>query len=76
MAIEQDLLSVDGSGQTSLTDSLTSDFQPFRSPNGRKVAFRSSRDGNGEVYAINADGSGRTSLTNNPAGDSESPAGQ
>lgn len=34
-----------------------------------KIAFVSDRDGNPEIYTINADGSGETRLTNNPAND-------
>ena len=37
--------------------------------NGR-IAFVSERDGNAEIYVMNADGSGQTRLTNNPANDS------
>ena len=36
-----------------------------------RIAFRSNRDGNYEIYVRNADGSGQTNLTNNPAGDFE-----
>ncbi|MBM2827419.1 MAG: exported protein of unknown function, partial [Dehalococcoidia bacterium] len=32
-----------------------------------KIAFSSNRDGNGEIYVMNADGSGQTRLTNNSA---------
>jgi Tol biopolymer transport system component len=35
-----------------------------------RIAFTSDRDGNGEIYAMNADGSGLTRLTNSPAFDS------
>ena len=38
------------------------------SPAGR-IAFASDRDGNFEIYVMNADGSGVTRLTNNPASD-------
>ena len=38
------------------------------SPEG-KIAFVSSRDGNSDIYVVNADGSGQTNLTNNPADD-------
>jgi hypothetical protein len=31
-----------------------------------KIAFMSDRDGNSEIYIMNADGSGQTNLTNNP----------
>ncbi len=34
-----------------------------------KIAFRSERDGNNEIYIMNADGSELTNLTNNPAWD-------
>ncbi len=34
-----------------------------------KIAFFSNRDGNYEIYVMNADGSGQTRLTNNPAED-------
>jgi Tol biopolymer transport system component len=38
-------------------------FATFPGENG-KIAFTSTRDGNGEIYAINADGSEQTRLTN------------
>ena len=40
----------------------------FPGANG-KIAFASDRDGNYEIYVMNADGSGQTNLTNNPADD-------
>jgi len=36
---------------------------------GGKIAFRSYRDGNDEIYVMNADGSNQTNITNNPGGD-------
>ena len=38
-------------------------------PAAGKIAFMSDRDGNDEIYVMNADGSGQTNLTNNAAGD-------
>ena len=35
----------------------------------RRIAFASDRDGNFEIYVMNADGTGQTRLTNNPAAD-------
>jgi len=35
----------------------------------KKIVFLSYRDGNGEIYIMNADGSEQTNLTNNPADD-------
>ena len=34
-----------------------------------KIAFQSNRDGNEEIYVMNADGSEQTNLTNNPGFD-------
>ena len=42
---------------------------PAWSPDGRTIVFVSWRDGNGEVYAMDADGSGPRNLTQNPAND-------
>jgi hypothetical protein len=54
----------DGSDQTKIDDSGAT---PVYSPNGEKIAFTTFRDGNDEIYVMNADGSGATRLTNNPA---------
>ncbi len=40
----------------------------FPGQNG-KVAFASDRDGNTEIYTMNADGTGQVNRSNNPAGD-------
>jgi dipeptidyl aminopeptidase/acylaminoacyl peptidase len=40
----------------------------FPGANG-KIVFRTNRDGNAEIYTMNADGSGRVDLTRNPAED-------
>ncbi len=45
----------------------TGDFRPRYSPDGSKIVFQSGRDGQSEIYVMNADGSGQTRLTNNPA---------
>ena len=39
--------------------------RPAWSPDGRRIAFVSDRDGNFEVYVMNADGSGQRNLTRN-----------
>ncbi len=51
-----------------ITDS-EQDTAPAPSPDGQKIAFMSQRDGNWEIYIINADGSGLQRLTDNPAQD-------
>ena len=43
---------------------------PAWSPDGRKLAFVSQRDGNAEIYVMNADGSAQENLTRQPANDS------
>ncbi len=54
----------DGTGVTQLTYEL-SDTNPEASPDGKKVAFMSRRDGNWEIYVMNMDGSEIERLTNN-----------
>ena len=43
------------------------DGSPAWSPDGTRLAFYSERDGNAEIYVMNADGSGVTRLTNTKA---------
>ncbi len=64
------VVNADGSGQGWLT--LTAEGGPpvAWSPDGRRIAFASMRDGNSEVYVMNADGSGQRRLTRDPAQDS------
>ena len=45
-------------------------YLPACSPDGTKVAFTSSRDGNPEIYVMNIDGSGVQRVTNHPMIDS------
>ncbi len=42
---------------------------PTPTPTKYRIAFVSQRDGNNEIYVMDADGSHQTRLTNNPAGD-------
>jgi hypothetical protein len=51
------------------TEDPSEDFSPAWSPDGQRLAFVSTRDGNAEIYLMNADGTGQTRLTNNSAGD-------
>jgi len=54
-------------GTTQLTSGGTSDGYPRWSPDGRKIVFYSSRDGNNEIYVMDFDGSDQTNLTGNTA---------
>lgn len=76
--LEQDdvyVMNADGTEQTQLTENqapidgdglLGSDFGPTWSPDGTRIAFTSARDGNFEIYLMNADGSCETRLTRTP----------
>ena len=56
-----------------LTNDPGDDAFPSWSPDGTRIAFASSRDGNVEIYVMDADGTNLVRLTNDPAEDS-SPA--
>lgn len=58
-------------GRGRLTDNAADDFQAAWSPDGSRMAFVSGREGNFEIYVMNADGSGQARLTNNSAEDIE-----
>lgn len=45
------------------------DGSPSWSADGKRIVFYSERDGNSEIYAMDADGSNQRRLTNNPASD-------
>ena len=62
------VMNSDGSNQSSLTNGQGG-YYPDWSPDGTKIAFTTSRDGNAEIYAMNADGSNQTRLTNDAGND-------
>ena len=64
------VMNADGSGTRKLTHNAAYNAEPAWSPDGRKIAFRSTRNGNRDIYVMNADGSGKRNLTRNPAQDS------
>jgi Tol biopolymer transport system component len=64
------VMNSDGTGQTNLTNSAVDDQAPAWSPDGTKIAFASTRNGNtGDIYVMNSNGAGETSLTTNMAAD-------
>jgi TolB protein len=65
----QDVALIDVSGGGLLRLSTGSGEYPAWSPDGSQVAFASARDGDYEVFVINADGSGEHRLTTNDAYD-------
>ena len=64
------VMNADGSGARTLTHNALQNAEPAWSPDGRKIAFRSTRNGNRDIYVMNADGSGKRNLTRNAAWDS------
>ena len=71
------VMNADGSNQTRLTNNPARDYLSgwftygfsAWSPDSRHIAFMSLRDGNYEIYVMNADGSNQINLSNNVAGD-------
>ncbi len=71
------VVNVDGTGRTRLTGAdpgeggevRPNNSMPNWSPDGRRIVFVSDRDGNHEIYVMNADGSNQRRLTDHPADD-------
>ena len=57
-------------GRVQLTSGVNDGSQPVWSPDGHKIAFTSTRDGDdGEIYVMDADGTNQTNLTNSAPND-------
>ena len=57
-------MNADGSNITKITDTTVGDnIFPLWSPDGKKIMFNSNRDGNVNLYVMNADGSDVTNVT-------------
>ena len=54
-----------GAAPARLTSNQAGDYSPAWSPDGSRIAFVSERDGNADIYVMNADGSAPTRLTSN-----------
>ena len=67
-------LASDDSGGTCLTDQLDKAIAPAWAPDGKHIAFESSRDGNKEIYVMDSDGGNPRRLTNAPGGDDLTPS--
>lgn len=66
------VVNADGNGLLQLIDnSGGNDGDPVWSPDGRAIAFTSDRDGNPEIYVVNADGSGERNVSESPLEDLE-----
>jgi hypothetical protein len=63
-------IAADGTGTAErLTDSPGDDRAPVYSPDGSQILFDSTRDGNTEIYVMDADGGNQRRLTDDPSED-------
>ena len=74
------VMAADGTNQRRLTNNRANDWFPAWSPDGRRIAFVSERDGHvdaihgwptSEIYVMAADGSNPQNITNDPSDDRE-----
>ena len=63
------IMNADGSGQRELFSSVENESYPSFSPDGSKIVFSSSRDGDSEIYVIDVTGEGLRKLTGNTYAD-------
>ncbi len=68
------IMDPDGSNKLRLTTTDAYDAAPVWSPDGSKIAFTSRRDGNFDIYVMNADGSGQVNLTENSSAEDAYPS--
>ncbi len=62
------VMNTDGSNPVAMTKTGRTNYNAAWSPDGTKISFSSERDGNTEVYLMNADGTEQVNLTNYPEG--------
>ena len=65
-------MSLDGSAKQRITNNDASDGDAAWSPDGTQIVFVSDRDGDQEIYPMNADGNGVSKVTNDSGADFDS----
>jgi Tol biopolymer transport system component len=68
------MIPIEGGEANRITSGLAFDSQPVFSPDGKRIAFTSDRDGSDNVWIANADGSGAKQLSKDKDGDYVSPS--
>jgi len=66
-------MNADGTGTKQLTKNSATDTYPTWSPDGMKIAFASNRDGDVDIWTMNADGSEQTNITNDDPWNDDDP---
>jgi Tol biopolymer transport system component len=67
-------VSLDGKQRVNLTHTATDETDPVVSPDGRRIAFISTREGRNQIYVMAIDGSNPVNVTNDPKDFFDSPA--
>jgi Tol biopolymer transport system component len=63
------IMRANGTHAHPLTEDPANDESPAFSPNGKRIAFSSTRDGDGEIFVMKPDGTHEHSITDNSASD-------
>ena len=63
------VMDADGQNEQRLTENRRYDWFPSWSPDGKRIAFTSLRNGNWQIYVMDADGNNPRNLTNNDFND-------
>jgi dipeptidyl aminopeptidase/acylaminoacyl peptidase len=68
------VVDADGTNVHLVGRGLNQSVNPTWSPDGRKIAFETNRDGTFDIYSVNADGTGLRNLTNSASANDRLPA--
>ena len=71
---EISVMNADGKNQRRLTRNPARDWHPSWSPDGKHIAFASNREGNTEIYVMNADGARQVRRRTKDGSDNTDPA--